>query len=394
MRIASIMPNAPIHIASPPRGPSPGLRNAGDNAKHRNSSNGASWVERDRLPGLQVARAIAAMSIAYFHSWVALVRFPKDTAFPLPILTSYGAFAVDLFFAISGFVICLVVSRPSFSVRSFLIKRVFRLYPLWLATLTAFALLALLWRAPKATETLGYFLYSATLLPTEQFPFYDIGWSLQHEMAFYVIAAVIAPLFGLYGIAAFLAGSTIAFHTIQMPWYFSNLALYHPEFLAGVLAFMARPKLAALGFWLPFSVGLATLSYFVGVWGGRSYVPIALFFLIVSFSNIRDSQSRWLKSANAIGDASYSIYLIHPLVFLIASALVSKAMPPIWTEEPIRVVCFVLLLSLSLASWKYFETPMIRLGNRMAARRAKRHRTDENERLQLETEKSASNAVL
>lgn len=71
----------------------------------------------DKLPGLQVARAVAALSIAYFHSWVALVRFPKDTVFPLPILTSYGGLAVDLFFAISGFVICLVLSRPSFSVQ-------------------------------------------------------------------------------------------------------------------------------------------------------------------------------------------------------------------------------------------------------------------------------------
>jgi peptidoglycan/LPS O-acetylase OafA/YrhL len=36
-----------------------------------------SLLERDTLPGLQVARAVAAQSSAYFHSWVALVRFPK-----------------------------------------------------------------------------------------------------------------------------------------------------------------------------------------------------------------------------------------------------------------------------------------------------------------------------
>jgi peptidoglycan/LPS O-acetylase OafA/YrhL len=79
----------------------------------------------------------------YFHSWVALVRFPKNTALPLPILTDHGAFAVDLFFAISGFVICLVASKPGFSAGSFLIKRVFLLYPLWLVTLTMFAVFAL-----------------------------------------------------------------------------------------------------------------------------------------------------------------------------------------------------------------------------------------------------------
>ena len=139
--------------------------------------------------------------------------------------------------------------------------------------------------------------------------------------------------------------STMAFHTIQMPWYFSGLAMYHPEFLAGVLAFMARSKLAALGFWIPFSVGLQACFILLPSWGGRDYVPIALFFLIVGFSNIRDRPSPWLNSASAIGDASYSIYLIHPLIFLVASAVVSKIMPPIWTEEPIRAGCFVLIFS-------------------------------------------------
>ena len=79
-------------------------------------------MERDKQVGIQVARAIAALSIVYFHSWVAVARFPKDTAFPIPGLSSYEWVAVDLFFAISGFVICLVSSRGSFSVLSFLIS--------------------------------------------------------------------------------------------------------------------------------------------------------------------------------------------------------------------------------------------------------------------------------
>jgi peptidoglycan/LPS O-acetylase OafA/YrhL len=90
-----------------------------------------------KLQGLQVGRAVAAMTIVYFHSWVAITRFPKDTAYQIPGLTSYGHLAVDLFFAISGFVICLVVSRDTFNVQSFFIKRLFRLYPLWLLMLTS-----------------------------------------------------------------------------------------------------------------------------------------------------------------------------------------------------------------------------------------------------------------
>src|SRR4051794_15892908 len=105
---------------------------------------------QDRLVGLQIARALAALSIAYFHSWVAILRFPEGTAYPLPVMTTYGWIAVDVFFAISGFVICLVISRSRFNVGEFLTKRLFRLYPLWLLTLSIFAASALVWRGPTA----------------------------------------------------------------------------------------------------------------------------------------------------------------------------------------------------------------------------------------------------
>jgi exopolysaccharide production protein ExoZ len=157
--------------------------------------------------------------ILYFHSWVALVRFPEGRAFQIPIWTDYGYLAVDLFFAISGYVICLVVTKPQFRPIPFLVKRAFRLYPLRLVTLTAFAVLALLWRDPTETETWRYFLYSATLLPTEALPFFNVGWSLQHEIAFYALAAMIVPIGGISGLVALLVASTIAAHAIEMPWY-------------------------------------------------------------------------------------------------------------------------------------------------------------------------------
>jgi exopolysaccharide production protein ExoZ len=238
---------------------------------------GLTLVSENKLDGLQVARAVAALSIAYFHSWTALVRFPKDAAYPIQVLADHGHYAVDLFFAISGFVICLVVSRPAFGVASFLTKQVFRLYPLWLLMLTAFAVLSALWRGPTPTETPGYFLYSATLLPTQQYPFYDLGWTLQHEMAFYLVAAIVVPMFGIIGLAVFLATAAVASHLIAMPWYFSNIAFYYPEFLVGVLAFMARPKLAFLGSLAPIAIGFLLLWYFAVVWGGRPYISIACF---------------------------------------------------------------------------------------------------------------------
>jgi exopolysaccharide production protein ExoZ len=322
-----------------------------------------------KLQGLQVGRAIAAMTIVYFHSWVAITRFPKDTAYQIPGLTSYGHLAVDLFFAISGFVIGLVVSRDAFNPRSFFIKRVFRLYPLWLVMLTIFAITAWRWRGLQPRENLEFFLYSATLLPTHELPFYDVGWSLQHEIVFYLIAAVLVPFFGLIGLVAFLTASTLAYHSLDMPWYFSNLASHHAAFLAGVLAFLMRAPMAKFRFFVPAILGVAMFCAFI-VAGLFQWLPVALFFVMVAFANLHLNETTWWrKPTMALGDASYSLYLIHPMVFFAMSAMVSKIPLPLWSQEPIRFVCIAIIICASLISWRCFEKPMIRFGNQLAERK-------------------------
>jgi exopolysaccharide production protein ExoZ len=316
-----------------------------------------------KLPGVQVARGLAALSIAYFHSWVALLNFPKDTAHPIAILAQYGWLAVDVFFAISGFVICVTVSRSSFSSGQFLIKRFFRLYPLWWLAAGTFVYLSYLWSS-RAIDW-GHLLYCATLLPTEEFPVLDVGWSLQHEMMFYLAAAVIAPLFGVYGIAAALIASTIAFHTIQMPWYLSNLSMYHSEFLAGVLAFLLRPKLKVIGPLVPLLVGTLALVFFINFGGGRHYFPIALFFLILGFSNLSDDKPALMKGGVLLGDASYSIYLWHPLMFKVAYVATGRVAFPIWSEEIVRFGTLAVVVAFSILSFKWFEKPINRFASKL-----------------------------
>jgi peptidoglycan/LPS O-acetylase OafA/YrhL len=311
---------------------------------------------QEKLPGIQIARAVAALSIAYFHSWVALLGFPKDTAHPIYVLANYGWLAVDVFFAISGFVICVTASRENFSPKRFLINRALRLYPLWWLALGTFVYLSYMWTSRPVD--IGYLLHSATLLPTKEFPLLDVGWSLQHEMMFYLSAAVIVPLFGIYGIVVALTISTIAFHSVEMPWYFANLAMYHAEFLAGVLAFLARPWLKRFGPLVPLIIGAGAMYFFVGVWGGRYWAPVSLFFLVTGFANIQDTKSRSMGFGVLLGDASYSIYLWHPLVFKLAYVATGRTAFPVWSQEAIRFGAIALIIAISLASYRWFERPI------------------------------------
>jgi peptidoglycan/LPS O-acetylase OafA/YrhL len=157
----------------------------------------------NKLEGLQAARAVAALAVAYFHSYVALRGFPESSQHPIAFLKDWGFLGVNFFFAISGYVICLVIAKPSFSLGSFAIKRLFRLYPMYWV---AMALIAIMIAAGKyRDEPLWHFLYSMTLLPQHGGPAYDVSWTLERELVFYALAAITVPVAGIPGLAVLLA---------------------------------------------------------------------------------------------------------------------------------------------------------------------------------------------
>jgi len=80
-----------------------------------------------------------------------------------------------------------------------------------------------------------------------------------------------------------------------LPWYLATLANHHGEFLAGVLAFMMRDKIARFGFLLPFAIGAVLLGYFLTL-STPTWYPIALFFLICAFVNLNPSEPSWWQS--------------------------------------------------------------------------------------------------
>lgn len=313
----------------------------------------------EKLGGLQVARAIAALGVAYFHSWHVTLPFPPDTAYPIPLLRDYGALGVELFFALSGFVICLLVTSPRFEPASFAIQRFFRIWPLWVASSMIFLHLTK-FLGRSATQTTPAFYYSLTLLPTEGFPFYDIGWSLQHEIAFYLIAAFVVPRLGLYALIGILGLCAVTDYLWTLPWYLHQYFHYYPYFISGIVVFLARPVIARAGTLAPFAAGAAIL-----ILTSRSLLPIATLLLVIAFSNLKTDT--WLgKTFVALGDASYSIYLLHPLVYYYVYIHLIEPLPPLWVQEPLRYAALIVVCLLSLASWRFFERPMIGVGRHLA----------------------------
>lgn len=326
-----------------------------------------------RLEGLQAARAVAALSVAYFHSYIALRGFPEGAQHPIAFLKDWGYLGVDFFFAISGYVICIVASKADFSPLTFAIKRVFRLYPMYWVTMAIVAAFILGGKFPDPIAP-GHFLYSATLLPQHGPSAYQPSWTLEREMVFYALAGLIVPVAGIRGLAIALAGLAYAGFVYGDPWSFHLISIRQGDFLGGVLVFLLsrRMRPSSLTAGLSLAAGVFALGY---LWFNPSRIfpfatTICFALMLLGIVNLRlpwkHPSLRWLVM---VGDGSYSIYLLHGLILYYFPWVCAQFNSvPAWLCEPSRYLLLALVCAISHATWRLVEVPMISLGNRLAKR--------------------------
>jgi peptidoglycan/LPS O-acetylase OafA/YrhL len=167
-------------------------------------------------------------------------------------------------------------------------------------------------------------------------------------------------------LVAFLSAGAVLDHCVTLPWYLHQFAHYYPNFLAGIFAFLAYPRLKRFGFLVPLVVGLALLYLFTLVLGFNGWVSmiVGLFFVLIAFVNIGSNpDSLFERGGILLGDASYSVYLIHPLVFALVYGHLQPPLPPIWSQEFLRFGSIAVVCCLAIASWKLLESRMISIGN-------------------------------
>ncbi|MFD5506200.1 acyltransferase family protein [Streptomyces sp. NPDC127051] len=153
-------------------------------------------AEAGRLRALDGLRLLAALMVAGYHyggrggeiadAWGASPRQLFPAAAPW---LAYGCLGVQIFFVISGFVICL--SAEGRSVRAFAASRAARLYP---AYWVALVLVAVASRAVPVSD----FLVNLTMLqqPLGAERVLGVCWTLWAELRFYVLFALCVVLPG------------------------------------------------------------------------------------------------------------------------------------------------------------------------------------------------------
>lgn len=318
---------------------------------------------RTQIHALTGLRGFAAVWVALHH---ALAYLDNEAAVPAYIVhfIEYGWTAVDLFFVLSGFVISYVHRSDFPSLASdqyfrFFKTRLARIYPahfvallLWLPVLIAARALVTSQESTAATApfTLRTFLFAATLMNGWGLPgstgWNGPSWSVGAEwfayLCFPVLTVSLARLKSVRGnllaIVAIIGGMTaIGYIASDGQQYMlppsATLARVTSEFAIGccVFSIYSLRRNARANNFLAVGATLAVLTM-----TATDVPPIYVFALIGLFAvlvlGLTSGTSvvhRALSSPIAVylGRISYSVYLVHYLVLVIARRLANMLIP-------------------------------------------------------------------
>ncbi len=325
--------------------------------------------------GIQALRFIAAILVVVTHSTLYASSRLVDG---LPVWSA-GAAGVDIFFVISGFV--MVVSSEHLNGRPdgasvFARNRLIRIVPLyWLVTTVKLIVLLLVPALAMNNQVDGFHVFSSYMfLPArspagELVPLLEIGWTLNFEMFFYAVFAL-ALLLRVQPVSAaavtFIGLSLLALFR-QPDWpavaFWCDVILL--EFLAGMIVgrlalrgTRMQPHIALVVAVAGFCLLLSGWTFEhpmlrVVQWG----LPATMIVAAVALSE------SWLHGRvpivlKRLGDSSYSLYLIHPLVAPIPAALLARADVRVaWLSIFLSMACAVVA---SLVLYRLFERPVTR----------------------------------
>jgi exopolysaccharide production protein ExoZ len=314
-----------------------------------------------RMDSIQALRGIAAFSVVLFHvHW-----------------TGIASFGVELFFVLSGFIICHAATKEP---EGFLIKRVCRVVPLyWIATFAVFVAATVMPSLFETTQpTLANLARSLFFIPFTRpdgtvMPLLFLGWTLNYEALFYLIFAgsltlsrAAAPLIVAAVILALVASHPVLAPISEQLGFWTGPAML--DFLVGIAAYYGwtrlNPQIARVPAPVAVMISLVALAALIAGFphGLSSLVPVkAMLGGILLLAALRlDGWLKWPPVLLLLGDASYSLYLLHPYVV----EFVDRRVHPLgatdvgilWTLVVIGVA-----FGLAVISFRLVERPSNRL---------------------------------
>lgn len=289
--------------------------------------------ERAEILSLQYLRAFAALAVVVSHASQIVPTHGRNNLFgEMPI----GAAGVDVFFVISGFIMCHITQKSTISAPDFFKRRLIRVAPsYWIITaVVALAILVVPSVFRSSVFDFGLLVKSLFFVAAENpsngdfVPVLQIGWTLNYEFMFYALFAVSMAIRRDSSIAItsaallVLSCLTVVSDKSSAISFYTNPIIF--EFVFGMVLWVVFDK------WLLNRAGFGILLVAAGLVGfflADAHIPVArtseirvLAWGLPSLAIVagllmveragRLPRLEWLKH---IGDASYALYLTHVL---------------------------------------------------------------------------------
>lgn len=333
------------------------------------------------LNGIQALRAVAVVLVLFSHLFRIEGKYAVDAI--LPNITLAGVSGVDIFFVISGFIMVYVTDGKRdglLKAVDFLYRRAVRIYPIyWVYT----SLVLVLYLAAPAMVNSGEpadVLASYALWPTDNPFLVAVGWTLSHEMYFYLCfflfffisdrhlsLALIA-----WGVLVSTAGAAYDGNSAVLKVVLSPLTI---EFIAGALLALTilrvKPSMsisvAASGLVLGFGALILAGAWYLEATGGtpKGWWRVVIFgvpaTLIVFFMCMAEKAGLKVpRLLVVLGDASYSTYLSHVLVLSALGHIWFKLQAHVSLGSPLVLPLMVVAcLVYGYISYRLIEKPII-----------------------------------
>ncbi|KAA2239882.1 acyltransferase [Chitinophaga agrisoli] len=351
-----------------------------------------------KLHSIQFLRSIAALLVVYVHAIDLQMQFSVSKQQNFFYLQNFGAIGVDIFFAISGFIITFVANKytGTKSGFNFLVKRFIRINPIYYvgSALLALSMLTYAWIRgsqifwPQLLSSLADTLLIVPVTgDTNQYnPILLIGWTLSFEWFFYLVFILLIifrstnkPLH-----LVLLITTLVILGKIAAPSDYRLIFITNPvqlEFLLGVITcwvylnFHVNNRIAALlvisgivGFIYSIFWGYGEISEAGHTLSGQLSMQRFLLWGVPSglltagcILLEKNGTLNWIwnnKLSRITGDASYSIYLVHLTVFYICSILYSKIGFPFNPDLSIFMHVGIATL-IGIIFYKLVESPLL-----------------------------------
>lgn len=342
-------------------------------------------TSRDRsLDGLRAIAVILTFFVHFAGLYLALFRGGNPDAIPLAGWTQWqdrilywlyhSHHGVQLFFVLSGFLICRLVLRPGrFDYGSFIRRRFLRIYPAFLlAFAICLSITTFLFKLPlPGPQTILANLLFLNGVPGSGIPaivFNNVTWSLFFEACFYVLFPLVAVLVRRSPVPPamilVLAGLVAAY--LPNAWGIS-LEVFLLFFAGALVGLLDRDEAAAMDKRIPDEL-LALVYLFITTSYAFALIDAARFTLLFSAVGALVV----LKAAHGsgaiarclawgplawLGGVSYSFYLLHCVaLYLVFNYAAFRWMPPDWLHAALLgVISFAGALILAALSFALTE---------------------------------------